>query len=145
MFKFVKEIYIRYKEVINYLIFGVLTTIVNFIVYIVLTKIINLNDVLSNSIAWLVSVLFAYVTNKLYVFESKDSNVKLILKEILSFIGCRLLSGLFDISIFWVLVNMKFNDIIAKLLIAILVVILNYIFSKLFIFKKSQNTNKERK
>lgn len=144
MLNFIKNIYGKNKEVVNYLIFGVLTTIVNFVIYVILTKLIELNDVVSNAIAWFISVIFAYVTNKIYVFESNSKNLNLIIRELISFIGCRLLSGIFDIGMFWILVSIKFNDIIAKVLISILVVILNYIFSKLIIFKKNTDNSQRR-
>lgn len=132
---FIKKEYEKYKEIINYLIFGVLTTVVNFMVYIILSKFFGVNDVVSNAFAWFVSVIFAYITNKIYVFKSNAKGVKTVLKELVSFFACRLLSGIFDIGMFWVLVSFKFNDILAKVLISILVVILNYVFSKLIIFK----------
>lgn len=137
MLEFCKKQYSKYKEIINYLIFGVLTTAVNFVVYILMTKAINVNEVLSNAIAWIVSVIFAYITNKIYVFESKTSNLKEIIKEFSSFVACRLFSGILDIGSFYLFVTiLGWNDIISKVIISVLVVILNYVFSKIFIFKK---------
>lgn len=137
MLEFCKKQYIKYKEIVNYLIFGVLTTAVNFIVYLLMTKVINVNEVLSNAIAWIVSVIFAYITNKIYVFESKTTTIKEIVKEFGSFVACRLFSGILDIGSFYLFVTIfGWNDIFSKVIISILVVILNYVFSKIFIFKK---------
>ena len=144
IFEFLKKQYLKYKEIINYLIFGVLTTIVNFVVYIIFARLLHTNETISNAIAWIISVLFAYITNKIYVFDSKEKKLNRIIKEIIAFFGCRAFSGAVDIGSFYLLVNkMGVNDIISKVLIAILVVILNYIFSKLLIFKKSNNKTNE--
>lgn len=135
----IKELYNKYKEIINYLIFGVLTTAVNFIVYLVCAKLFHIDEVVSNVIAWFLSVLFAYVTNKIYVFESKSVEKNVLMKEIVSFFGCRLFSGIMDIILFSICVKaIHMNDMIAKIIISVLVVILNYIFSKLIIFKKKK-------
>lgn len=140
MFEFCKKQYNKYKEIINYLVFGVLTTVVNFVVYIGLTKGINVNEVLANVIAWIVSVIFAYITNKIYVFESETKSIKEIIKEFISFVACRLFSGILDIGSFYLFVTiLKVNDILAKVVVSVLVVILNYIFSKIFIFKNKEN------
>lgn len=142
MLEFCKKQYEKYKEIINYLIFGVLTTAVNFIVYILMTKLFNVNEVLSNAIAWIISVIFAYITNKIYVFESKTRGLKEIIKEFISFVTCRLFSGILDIGSFYLVVTiLGWNDIISKVIISVLVVILNYVFSKIFIFKKKNNEN----
>lgn len=138
MIEFIKKQYLKYKEIINYLIFGVLTTGVNFIVYIITSKFLSIDNTISNSIAWLISVLFAYVTNKMYVFKSTSTNTKVVIKELASFIGSRLISGvLFEIILFGLLVNVwNYDDILAKVLISVLVVITNYVFSKIVTFRK---------
>ena len=139
MLKIIKNKYEKYKEIINYLFFGVLTTIVNFVVYIVLSKVFHVDETISNIIAWILSVLFAYITNKKYVFSSRKNDLKSIIKEMGSFFTCRLASGIFDIVSFFVLIKeIGINDIISKALIAIVVVIMNYIFSKIIVFKKNQ-------
>ena len=146
IFDFFKTQYLKYKEIINYLIFGVLTTLVNFVVYIIFARLLHTNETLSNAIAWIISVLFAYITNKIYVFDSKEKEFKKIIKEIIAFFGCRAFSGVVDIGSFYLLVDkLGVNDIIAKILIAVFVVILNYIFSKLLIFKKSDNIENSNK
>lgn len=135
----IKKLYIKNKEIIKYLIFGVLTTIISLLVYYTLTNtILNPNNDLelqiANIISWIISVSFAYITNKLYVFNAKNKN---ILKEIIKFFSSRILTLILDIILMYIFVSLlKFNDQIIKLLITIIVIILNYILSKIFIFKK---------
>ena len=138
--KKIKELYLKYKEIINYLFFGGCTTIVNFISYYIPARIIGIDEVISNSIAWCISVLFAYVTNKIFVFSSKKENLVGILKEMFSFIFARLFTGaLCDIGLFALMINiLGINDIVSKITTQILVVILNYVLSKLVIFKKQK-------
>lgn len=128
--------YNRYREVLLYLVFGGLTTILNIVSFYILRKLcIDLQ--ISNVIAWVVSVLFAFVTNKLFVFESKNKSKKENTKEMFSFFGFRIVSLGFDIGFMYLLVSiLNINEMISKVLSNILVIILNYIFSKLFIFKK---------
>lgn len=125
------------KETILYIIFGVLTTIVNLISYYLFSNIISINYLISNTISWIISVLFAYITNKFYVFNSKDTSKDIIIKEFIKFVNCRLTSGIIEMILLFLLVDMlAVNDIISKLVIGVIVVILNFIFSKLFVFKK---------
>lgn len=132
-----KELMIKYKEVLLYLIFGALTTLVNIVVYALCTKLFHINWEISNIIAWVLSVLFAYVTNRKYVFESKSSN---IVKEMSSFFGFRLLSFVLDMGFMYLFVDMiRMNDMIAKIIVQVIVIVLNYVFSKLFIFKKKES------
>lgn len=137
-FKILKELYYQYKEIINYLVFGGLATVVNFITYYIVARILGIDEVISSGIAWLCSVLFAYITNKLFVFESKVVGKKGILKEIISFFLARVLSGILcDVGTFAVMVKvMHINDIVSKLVTQVMVVIVNYVFSKFIIFRK---------
>lgn len=132
------EIYKKYEEKINYLIFGVLTTFVNLIVYALCTKLFSINYMISNIIAWILSVLFAYITNKKYVFKSKCDSNKKVIYEIFQFFKYRVLSfiicDMLLLCLFVELLNM--NDMIAKVIIQVVVIVLNYLFSKLFVFKK---------
>lgn len=130
--------YNKYKEVLLYLLFGGLTTIVNILTFYIFRK-LNVELYISNIIAWIISVLFAFITNKLYVFESKNKSKKENIKEITSFFGFRLLSLVFDMGSMFLLINiLKINDLLSKIFANILVIILNYIFSKLFIFKNKE-------
>ena len=127
----------KYKQTILYLIFGVLSTIVNIVTYVVCTRNLNIEFLISNWIAWIVAVLFAYITNKFFVFESKKTNIKFLIKEFSSFVSCRILSGIIDMILMYIMISlMSLNDFIVKIITNIVVVILNFIFSKLIIFKK---------
>ena len=117
-----KDLLLKYKEVILYLFFGVCTTLVN---------------IVSTACAWALSVAFAYVTNRIWVFESKVRSFTGVCREIASFVGCRVASGAMDIFLMWLLVEMMgFSDMIIKILSNILVIIFNYVASKFWIFKK---------
>ena len=133
-----KDLYLKNKEVINYLIFGALTTVVSFISYYLFAKVLLMDEVISNIFSWFFSVLFAYITNKLFVFESKTFEKKNLFKEIISFFLARILTCLLcDVLIFALFVKIfKINDIISKLITQIIVIVLNYLFSKLYIFRK---------
>ncbi len=134
-FPFLKKI--LNAEVISYLFFGVLTTIVNFVVYFACTNIGQIHYLVANALAWFAAVTFAYVTNKIIVFESKASGLRQLFREAVSFYGFRLLSGVMDMAIMFVSVSLiGISDGAAKLITQIVVTILNYLFSKFFIFNK---------
>lgn len=118
------------KETVLYLIFGVLTTLINITSFYFLHKISD-NLIITNSIAWIISVLFAFITNKNIVFKSNGN----IIKEILMFFLARLLSLLFD-NIFMLILTKTIGDMLAKIITNIFVIIINYILSKIFIFTK---------
>lgn len=134
----IKEMYLKYKEIINYLIFGVLTTVVSFVVYFIFAKVFKIDEVISNVISWFFSVLFAFITNKLYVFESKETGKKTLLKEIISFYLARLFTGVVcDLGVFALMVKtFKINDVLSKLVTQVIVIVLNYVLSKLIVFRK---------
>ena len=128
----------KYKEVILYLIFGVLTTLVSLVTYYTLTAtVLNASNAIelqiANIIAWIISVLFAFFTNKIFVFESKNST----LKELPKFFGLRIITLFLDMLIMYLGVTvMLFNHKIMKLISEVIVIVSNYIFSKLVVFKK---------
>lgn len=138
--KEIKKLYLKYKEIINYLIFGVLTTIVSLLTYYILVlTILNPNNPLelqiANVISWITCVTFAYITNRKYVFNSKDKN---IINEIIKFFSSRLTTLFLDMIIMYIFVTkLQFNDKIIKLIAQIIIIILNYILSKLLVFKKN--------
>lgn len=127
------------REVISYLVFGVLTTVVNFIFYWLFTDVLGVYYITSNVIAWVFAVIFAYITNKLFVFESKSWELSLIVKEVLSFGAARVLSLLFETGFLALTVEIiGVPELIAKVIAAVFVVIINYVASKLFVFKKKK-------
>lgn len=151
------------REIITYIIFGVLTTAVNLVTFYIFKKIFIsigwegvFNKLLGSAgwdkalellgsgtdyldatvIAWTVAVIFAFVTNKLIVFESKSWKPAVAGKEFVGFIGARLFSLLVELVFMFVMVTLlKWNDFVAKFIVQVIVVILNYVFSKLLIFK----------
>ena len=124
------------REVLSYLFFGGLTTLVNILVFFLL-RYFNFHLYLSNLIAWLVAVLFAFVTNKLYVFGSKSDDKKKNLKELIAFFICRIISLGVDMGAMYLLLQViNSSEVFAKIMTNILVIILNYLFSKLIIFRK---------
>lgn len=126
------------REVVSYLIFGVLTTLVDYAVY-GLCRFLEVDYRAATVVSWIASVIFAYITNKLYVFESKSFHPALLAREFASFVACRLVSGAFNLASMIVLVDYcRVHELIAKVATSVIVVLLNYIFSKLFIFKKKQ-------
>lgn len=130
------KLYNKYREVIDYIIFGGLTTLVNIVAFFIFDTLLSWPYLIANAIAIVVSILFAYITNKLFVFRTKDLPLKENILEFARFIGFRLLSGVADMATMWILVDLLTLDTnIAKLLTQFIVVVLNYVFSKLFIFK----------
>ncbi|HBF6541297.1 TPA: GtrA family protein, partial [Clostridioides difficile] len=122
---------------ILYLFFGTLTTFVNIISYLFFTRVVSLNFIIANILAWILAVLFAYFTNKFFVFESKVIEIAFLFKEFLSFVSFRLFSGITEMLIMYIMIDLLFiNDIIVKVFTNIIVIVLNYVFSKMIIFKK---------
>lgn len=127
----------KHKDILSYIIFGICTTLVNIVVYWFCAHILHLFVVVSTVISWVISVLFAYVTNRKYVFHSQKSSYKDIVKEMFSFFSCRFLTGLLDVGFMFVFVDLfHMNDMIIKIVSNIIVIVLNYVASKIFIFKR---------
>ncbi len=147
-----KALFLKYKEIIMYLIFGVLTTVVSWVSYALFEMLfgtfISNSDIkiaIANVLSWVAAVLFAYITNKLWVFDSKSWEKKLLIREIITFVGSRLLTAPLE----WVGVPLlvmlgldapifDIDGMLAKIIVSIAVVILNYVFSKLFVFRKGK-------
>lgn len=134
------NLYKKNKEVINYLIFGFLTTGINFFAYFILTSTLldasnSLELQVANIIAWIVAVIFAYMTNRKYVFDSKSKNKT---RELISFFMARLVTLVIDMVIMYLGVNILiFNDKLVKIISQVIVILGNYVLSKIFVFKKS--------
>ena len=132
-----KTLLARYRDVIVYLVFGVLTTAVNYIIYLPCYNVLGLSGSASNAIAWVGAVAFAYLTNKPFVFRSHDWSAKTVIPELTKFVGCRVGSGVLETAIIFLTVDLLgWNGNVMKLLTSVLVVVLNYIGSKLLVFKK---------
>lgn len=126
------------REVISYLIFGVLTTLVNWVVYAAMVK-VQIDYRIATAVAWAVSVLFAFIVNKIFVFQSYNMRPAFVMKEITSFVACRAVSGVMEMVFMIVMVSwIHMDEYISKIAVSVIVVIVNYVFSKLFIFRKSE-------
>lgn len=135
----IKNLVSKYKEIIGYLIFGGLTTVVNIVVFYLFDSVFEVHYLIANAIAIVVSILFAFFTNKKYVFKSSTPTVQLWLKEFSLFVSFRLLSAVFDMGSMWLLVDgLNLNANVAKVITQFIVVVLNYGFSKFFIFKQGE-------
>lgn len=167
----IKALFIKYKEIIMYIIFGVLTTLVNWVVYTILIKIFGSaaesetvlfslfdRDItmsifyifIANFVAWVAGVVFAFVTNKIWVFESKSWRFGLVMKELWLFVAARLITGVLEWFGVPALVAAGMDQplfgidgFLAKIVVSVIVVILNYVFSKLIIFRKKDKQKKE--
>lgn len=127
----------KHWDIVSYLFFGVLTTLVNYVVYIPCYHWLHLSASVSNVIAWVVAVVFAYVTNKPFVFKSHDWSWKVVGPELAKFVGCRIGSGAVETAFLFVTVDLlAWNGIYMKIITSILVVILNYVASKLLVFRR---------
>lgn len=131
----------KYKPVLLYLVFGVLSTLVNIGVYALCYRFLGLTNVVSNIIAWVLTVLFVFVTNKSWVFGSKSMEKKVLIYELVTFYGCRIATGLLDLAIMYVAVDLlSLNALVMKVVSNFIVIILNFIASKLIIFRKHGGT-----
>ncbi len=134
------------REVIMYLIFGVLTTAIDFIVFYCAYNFLHIDEMIATAIAWCVAVIFAYVTNRIFVFESKENEKNGILREIGLFLSARLLSlGISELIVFVIMKLLGFDgklgSIVTKLVCSVVVVIFNYFASKLVIFRNTSDNN----
>ena len=138
------------REIITYLFFGVCTTAVNFIIYTVLIRNMPGRVTLCNTIAWVAAVLFAFVTNKLFVFESKSLAPGVLFKEFFTFIASRILTGLMEMFLPTLLIKAGLDmrifgveGMAAKIIVGVAIIILNYVFSKLIIFRKKSDPGED--
>ena len=127
----------KYWDILTYLFFGVLTTVVNYLIYLPCYNWLHWSAGLSNVLAWIVAVAFAFLTNKPFVFKSKDWSWNVVWPELTKFVGCRIGSGLLETAILLIAVDwLHGNGNVWKLVTAVLVIVLNYVGSKFLVFKK---------
>lgn len=136
------SIYDKFKELFNYIIVGALTTLVSLVSYFIFSRIMNIEKtiyfILANTLSWILSVAFAYITNKIFVFASKTKNKEAI-KEAIKFVSSRILTYLIDLALMFIFVKLiKINNDTSKLIVQFVVLVLNYILSKLLVFKKEK-------
>lgn len=127
----------KHYDILAYLFFGVLTTVANYIVYLPCYNLLHFSAAVSNVIAWVAAVAFAYLTNKPFVFKSHDWSAKTVVPELSKFVGSRIVSGALETVFIFVTVDLlQWNGNAMKLITSVLVVILNYIASKLLVFRE---------
>ena len=130
----------KYRQLLDYLFWGAGTTAVNFVVYALFTRVIVLDLVAANIIAWIAAVLFAFFVNKILVFHSGSWKWRSLVPEFLKFMAARVFSLIMETVLLWVSVDLlHLHDFVMKVFIGVLVVLTNYVFSKLFIFKGKEN------
>ena len=145
MIEKIKAPIVKYQDMILYVFFGALATLVNTASYYLCYNVLGIPNVPSVLIAWLLAVIFAFFTNKLWVFKSKSFAPEVLKHEIPTFFGARALTGLMDLGIMYLTVDvLHWNATLWKLISNILVIILNYVASKLVIFKKKNESGKEK-
>ena len=133
--------YREHREGMRYLVFGLLTTLLNLLIFTICVRIIKIPVLISTIISWIIAVLFAYVTNKLYVFDSKVIQKKELAREIISFFYARIITLVIEIVFLWAtVIKLELNEIIMKIIANIIVIVLNFVFSKIYIFKKEKNS-----
>ena len=147
----IRKLFDKYKEPISYIFFGALTTLVNIFAYYLCSDVLGIYYLVSNIIAWIASVLFAFVTNKLFVFDSKSWSRSVVIAEMGGFFLARVATGVLDMVLMWLLVdiisinarfvsmgiaNLISGEMFAKIFVNVIVIVLNYVASKLWIFRK---------
>lgn len=155
MIETIKKLFNKYKELISYVFFGVLATVVNLVSFKIFDAILGEHLYLvTNIISWIITVIFAYFTNKLWVFESKSWKANVVIKEVIGFFSARIFSLVVEELGLWLMIDkmdigkidfdllgFEINgNFIAKVIMQVIIVILNYVFSKLIIFKKKDKT-----
>ena len=131
-----KRLFQKYRQLCSYVFWGTGTTIVNYGVYFLCTELFQIHYLTSNVIAWTISVIYAFIVNKLLVFASKSWEPSIALKELFQFVSARLLSGILETALLFIFVDFfHFGDAITKILASVVIVIINYFVSKKLIFK----------
>ena len=142
---FLADFYEKHLQGMRYLAFGFFSTVINIVTF-KLCKMAGIGTIVSNIIAWTVAVIFAYLTNKAIVFESKTESLKSLYKEFVSFIGARIFTLVVETIFLKIVIDMLgYNEILMKIISNIIVIILNFVFSKLFIFNKDKSKEEIKK
>ena len=130
------------RELVTYVIAGVLTTAVSFGVFILFERVLNVNHLVANIISWIFAVIFAYFINKLWVFRSRQETGKGLLREFLLFVAARISSlGIEELILYLGVDLLKGDSVVVKIIGQVFVLVINYIFSKLVIFRKNRDNS----
>lgn len=139
MTNWIKKMWNKYQDIFWYCFFGGLTTVVNLVIFYIFSDVLSIHYMIANVIAWVAAVLFAYITNRIWVFKSEVKSFAGIIKEMVTFFGFRVASLFMEMAIMFVLIDLfGVSEMITKLITQIVVVIANYVFSKWIIFKKPE-------
>ena len=135
-------LYRKHEEGINYLIFGFLAFVLNYILYFVFADAVAMHYMAATGLSWVLTVVFAYWTNRTFVFKSQNKETKAVVTEFVSFIGARVATEVLELGLMYLMVDvMAVNDKISKLICQVIVILANYVLSKIWIFKDT--TKKE--
>ena len=138
IWKLIAGLYERFRELFWYGVFGVLTTIINMAAFGLFSDTLKVHYMVANVIAWVIAVAFAYVTNKLWVFESKSWARSVWIPECIGFVSARLATGLLDMGLMYLMISIiGVPKMWAKLVSNVVVIIGNYVLSKLVVFRKA--------
>lgn len=136
-------LYKKHEEGINYLIFGFLAFVLNYILYFLFADAIGIHYMAATGLSWVLTVVFAYWTNRTFVFKSKNKEAGAVWKEFVSFIGARVATEVLELVLMYVMVDVAgINDKIAKFVCQVLVILANYVLSKIWIFKDNSSAAK---
>lgn len=137
-------IYKKHEEGINYLIFGFLAFVLNYVLYFLFADAIAMHYMAATVLSWVLTVVFAYWTNRTFVFKSQNKDAGAVWKEFISFIGARVATEVLEVVLMYVLVDMAaVNDKISKLICQTIVILANYVLSKIWIFKDTSQKGEE--
>ncbi|MCM1088654.1 MAG: GtrA family protein [Muribaculaceae bacterium] len=139
LFQYCWDLYKKYEEGINYLIFGFLAFVLNYVLYYVFESLLHTDYMWATAISWVLTVIFAYWTNRTFVFKSKNQGKQSLLKEFGSFIGARIATEVLELVLMYLMVDIAgINSYVAKLIAQVAVIVTNYFLSKLWIFKEKK-------
>ena len=139
LWNFCWGMYRKYEEGINYLIFGFLAFVLNYILYFLFAGVLDIHHLVSTVLSWALTVVFAYWTNRTFVFKSKNKDAKSLWEEFISFIGARVATELLELGLMFLMVDCAaLNEYISKFVCQVLVIVANYFLSKLWIFKEKK-------
>lgn len=141
--EFIGKIYRKYKEAIDYLFWGGVAFVLSMVLFYLFANVMNIYEQIANILSWIICVIFTYITNRTFVFQSKVKGIKNIFKEFKDFVTARLLTLVMENVILFVMIDLlTFNNMVSKLVGQFVVIVSNYFLSKLWIFKKKKNDKK---
>ena len=139
LWDFAWGMYRKYEEGINYLIFGFLAFVLNYVLYFLFASALQMHYMAATALSWVLTVVFAYWTNRTFVFKSKNKDAQSLGKEFVSFIGARVATEILELALMFIMVDCaSLNEYLSKLVCQVIVIVANYFLSKLWIFKEKE-------